>query len=417
MSSDPIVSISSSEQILATGSRRNAPSSGLSPGRLLLLALSVILVAANLRTLFPSISVLLPEIAQDLGLSAAAVSYLTMLPVLCMGLFAPLAAKLSSRIGTDRTLLAALVLLTAAIGLRGYASLPALYLAMLLAGAGIAVANVLLPVIVKRDFSAHLGAMTGFYTMAICAGAAVAAATTLPLSARLPGGWPAALAFWSLPAGLAALVWALQAARRSLIVAAPATPGPGIWRQSLAWHVTCFMGLQSALAFSVLGWLPSILRERGMGGVDAGLVVSMLVLAQIVGCFAAPAIATRCKDQRALNVLLSVLAVAGLLALLFAPLASVWLWALLHGMGQGGLLASALTMVALRSPDARVATQLSAMSQSVGYGIAAFAPWLVGVLRDVTGGFGSTGVLFLAIGAGLAISGWGAGRRAQLARS
>jgi len=397
---------------------RGAPGADrLSRGRMMLFGISLILVALNLRTLFPSFAVLLPEIARDLELSASGASYLTTLPVLCMGVFAPLAAQWSQRIGPDRTLLGAILVLSAAIALRG-AGLPGLYIGTLLGGAGIALGNVLLPVIIKRDFARHTGIMTGFYTMAICAGAAIAAAATLPLSASLSGSWTAGLVFWSLPAGAAALAWMLQAKHF-----APVGPvrlrkgGTGIWRQPLAWYVTGFMGLQSSLAFSVLGWLAPILRERGMEGVDAGLVVSILILAQIAGCLVVPIIAMRCRSQRALATTLSAMAVAGILAMVFAPLSAVWPWALVQGVGQGGLLACALTIVVLRSPDVRVAAQLSAMSQSVGYAIAALAPWTIGALRDWTGGFTSTGPLFIVIGVGLFLTGWGAGRHAVLPTS
>lgn len=403
--------------VAAHGSSSTPGADRLSRGGLILLGISLILVALNLRTLFPSFAVLLPEIARDLQLSASGASYLTTLPVLCMGVFAPLAARWSQRIGPDRTLLGAILVLSLAIALRG-AGLPGLFLGTLLGGAGIALGNVLLPVIIKRDFARHTGIMTGFYTMAICAGAAIAAAATLPLSSSLPGGWTAGLVFWSLPAGLAALAWMLQAGRFAPAGAAPRRPGAtGIWRQPLAWYVTGFMGLQSSLAFSVLGWLAPILRERGMDGVDAGLVVSVLILAQIAGCLVVPIIAMRCRAQRALAITLSAMAVAGILAMVFAPLSTVWPWALIQGVGQGGLLACALTIVVLRSPDIRVAAQLSAMSQSVGYVIAALAPWLIGALRDWTGDFASSGPLFIVIGAGLCVTGWGAGRHAVLPAS
>src|SRR5690606_23614244 len=165
------------------------------------------------------------------------------------------------------------------------------------------------------------------------------------------------------------------------------------------------------------GWLAPILRERGMDGVDAGLVVSVLILAQIAGCLVVPIIAMRCRAQRALAITLSAMAVAGILAMVFAPLSTLWPWALIQGVGQGGLLACALTIVVLRSPDIRVAAKLSAMSQSVGYAIAALAPLMIGALRDWTGGFASSGALFIVIGVALFITGWGAGRHALLPSS
>jgi CP family cyanate transporter-like MFS transporter len=171
-----------------------------------------------------------------------------------------------------------------------------------------------------------------------------------------------------------------------------------------------FMGLQSALAFCALNWLAPILRERGLSAVTAGLVLSVLIVVQLLTCLTTPALAVRARDQRPLAMLLAAGGTAGMLGLLFAPLASVWVWALLQGLAQGGLFALALTLVVLRSPDADVAAQLSGMVQSVGYIPAALAPLLIGLLRAWTGSFAAVGVLFAVIGVGLVWSGLGAGR-------
>ena len=147
------------------------------------------------------------------------------------------------------------------------------------------------------------------------------------------------------------------------------------------------MGLQSALAYCIFGWLVPILRERGLDGVTAGAIVSMSVMVQSAACLVAPHLAVRGKDQRLINVVLCALAVVALLGLLFAPLWTVWFWAVLQGVGQGGLIAVAMTAIVLRSPDAHVAAHLSGMAQCVGYLLAAIGPLIVGLIRDWTGSF------------------------------
>ncbi len=99
-----------------------------------------------------------------------------------------------------------------------------------------------------------------------------------------------------------------------------------------------------------------------------------------------------------------------LLGLLFAPLWSVWFWAALQGVGQGGLIAVALTVIVLRARDSHVAAQLSGMAQCVGYLLAAAGPLLVGLIHGWTGGFAWSAVLFVLLGAGAAVNGWFAGR-------
>jgi len=368
------------------------------------------LIAFNLRPLFASLSVLLPDVLQQTGLSSAGAGYLTTLPVLCLGLFAPFAPKIAERIGPERTLLLVLLVLMTGTALRGLGSMPALFLGSALAGAAIATGNVLLPSVVKRDFSGQAALMTGLYTMALCGGAASAAAFTLPIGHVFDDSWQVGLAVWAIPAALVALIWAPQAMRVRTVSGRSRRKVTGLWRDPLAWQVTFFMGLQSALAYCVLGWMAPILRARGLDGIDAGLVASVSIMVQVVTCLLAPTLVLRFKNQSWANAVLAMTAAVGLTGMLYAPLSTIWGWAILQGIGQGGLFAMAMTVIVLRSPDSHVAAHLSGMAQGVGYVLAAFGPLLVGVLHSVTGSFEATGWLFMALGLAVAVSGWGAGR-------
>jgi CP family cyanate transporter-like MFS transporter len=377
-------------------------------GRILLGA-SLVLVAYNLRPVFSSLSAVLPDVVRDLAVPPVFASLVTTLPVLCLGLFAPFAPMLARTIGAERTILGLLVLLAAGTGLRGIEHPAALLIGSVFAGAAIAVGNVLLPGLVKRDFPKEAALMTGLYTCALCGGAASAAGATVPLE-RMTGSWSTALALWAVPAVVVALIWSVQAIRAGSMHRGHRPAVRGLWRDPLAWQVTFFMGLQSALAYCVFGWLAPILRSRGLDAAEAGFVVSVSVLVQTASCLLAPTIAVRGRDQRAINVTLLAFAVVGLLGCLYLPTWSVWLWAVIQGIGQGSLIAVAMTVIVLRSPDPHVAAQLSSMAQTVGYTLAAFGPLLVGALYAATGGFAITGVLFVALGTGAAIAGWGAGK-------
>lgn len=376
----------------------------------ILLGASLMLIAFNLRPLFASLSILLPEISADLGMSGATAGYLTTLPVLCMGIFAPLAPFLGQRIGAERTLLIVLVLLTCGTALRGYGGVDTLFIGSIIAGGAIAVGNVLLPSLVKRDFAAHSALMTGLYTMTLCGGAAVAAAATLPLMQGFDGDWTLGMAIWAIPAALVALLWAPLSLKSSSTQVRKMLPVRGLRQDPLAWNVTFFMGLQSALAYCVLGWLAPILRERGVSGTEAGLIVSLSIMLQVVACLLVPLLASRWKDQRILSVALVALATLGLLGLLAGPLWSIWLWAVVQGIGQGGLFAVAMMFIVLRSPDSHVAGQLSSMAQTTGYILAAGGPLLVGILHDWSGSFGIAGWVFVGLGVLTAYNGWRAGR-------
>ncbi len=378
-------------------------------GARLLLGLSLVLIAFNLRPLFSSLSVLLPEVISEAGLSPVGASLLTTLPVVCLGIFAPFAPRLAQRFGAERTLLGVLVLLAIGTALRGFGSTPLLFFATLIAGAAIAVANVLLPGVVKRDFSDSAAIMTGLYTMALCGGAAAGAGLTLPIEHAI-GSWSGALAAWSVSVLAVILIFAPQALARKPQAAHSGFRVEGLWRDRLAWQVTLFMGLQSALAYCVFGWLAPILRERGFEAATAGGIVSLSVMAQVAACLLVPSFAVRCKDQRVVNVALVAIATVALLGLMFAPTWTVLFWAVLQGIGQGGLIAVAMIVIVLRSPDPHVAAHLSGMSQGVGYVLAAVGPLLVGFIRGWTGSFDAAAILLVALGIGAAWMGNGAGR-------
>lgn len=379
-------------------------------GSRLLLGAGIVGIAFTLRLIFASLSVRLPEVVRGVGLSPWETSLLTMLPVLGLGLCAPAAPLLAGRWGAERTLFGALVVIAAATALRASGPAWSLFAFSILASAAVAIANVLLPSLVKRDFADRTALLTGLYVMAISGGAAFAAAATVPIEQGLGGDWRMGLAMWTTPVALVALLWLPQLHHDHVIGQAQVKPVKGLWHNRLAWQVALFMGLQSALAFSAMSWLAPILRERGLDPVTAGLVLSVLIVVQLATCLTVPMLAERSGDQRPLAMLLVAGGVAGMLGLLLAPLSGIWFWALLQGLAQGGLFAMALTLVVLRSPDSDVAAHLSSMAQSVGYVPAALAPFLVGLLHDWTGSFVTVGLLFLLVGAGLVWSGLGAGR-------
>src|SRR6185437_6193933 len=245
----------------------------------LALAANLALITFSLRTPITSVGPILVEAVRATRLTPAGASMLTTLPSLCFGLFGPLAPMLSRRMGSERALLALLVLLTAGTALRAIPSWQMLYVGQVVACFAIGLMNVLLPGVVKRDFPHHVALMTGLYSAAMAVGAATAAGATAPVAnavGRLLGdtgdnAWAWALALWALPAALAMLMWLTQLPPMEAQAGRGARVVRGLWRDPLAWQVTLFMGSQSSLAYIVFGWLPTVLRMRGMSAVDAGL--------------------------------------------------------------------------------------------------------------------------------------------------
>lgn len=376
------------------------------PGRILL-GLALMLVAFNLRPALSTIGPLLATIRESTGLSAGGAAILTTLPVLCLGIACALAAPLIRRIGPDLAVLVGATILAAGLTLRGLGGLVPLFAGTALAAIGIGLDNVLLPALVKRDFSGSGGLMTGLYTMTLCLGAAAGAGAAVPVEHALGGGWPSALAVWALPALAAAFLW-IPFARRTASTRAPSAGR--LLRDPLAWWVTGFMGLQSSLAYTLFGWLPLLLQARGLSALDAGLYASLMTLVQAPGALITAMLAARARDQRAWIVAIPGLTAAAFLVLAFGPETLRIPAACVLGFGIGGCFGLGLTLIVLRSADAASAAGLSAMAQGIGYTGACLGPLAFGLAHEATGGWGLAGGLFVTIAVAAILVGQAAGR-------
>jgi MFS transporter, CP family, cyanate transporter len=394
--------------------------SGRSRLRSFLLILGIVLLAANLRPALTSVAPLIGQIRADTGMSNGVAGLLTTLPLLAFGLLSPVAPRVARRFGMERVLLASLFVLVAGILLRWAGAVAVLFLGTVVLGAAIAVANVLLPSLVKREFPERAGLMTSVYSTSLGISAAFAAGVSVPLAQLAGIGWRGALAVWAVPAFLAGVAWLPQLGRSDH----PADPSPrsspgvrDLWRSPLAWQVTLFMGLQSLAYYVTLTWLPEILQEEGMGVARAGWMLGLSQAVAIVTMFLAPMIAGWRSSQRGVVVVAVGTSGVGVLGLLVAGSTASTLWVVLLGLGQGASFSLALTFFALRSPDPGHAAALSAMAQSVGYLLAAGGPSLFGVLRDVTGTWKVPLALLLTVTVFLLIAGIGAARDAHVGTS
>ena len=389
--------------------------SGRSRLRSLPFVLGIVILAANLRPALTGVAPLIGEIRTDTGISYGMAGLLTTLPLLAFALLSPVAPLVARRFGMERVLLASLVVLTAGILLRWAEAVPVLFLGTAILGAAIAVGNVLLPGLVKREFPERAGLMTSVYSASLGISAALAAGVSVPL-AQLDGiGWRGALAVWAVPAFLAAVVWLPQLNRsdRPADDVAPDSPAT-LWRSPLAWQVTLFMGLQSLVYYVTLTWLPEVLQDAGMDASGAGWMLGLSQAVAILAMFLAPVMADRRPSQRAVVAVAVGVSGAGILGLLLAGSTAAPLWVVLLGLGQGASFSLALTFFALRAPDHEHAAVLSGMAQSVGYLLAAGGPFFFGVLRDATGAWKIPLALLLGITACLLIAGLGAARDAHV---
>lgn len=394
------------------------PWSGSKKAALAYLGTCLVLIGLNMRTVFSSFAAVLPELVSDASLPGWAVVVLTTVPVTLLGGFAPLAPVLARRFGAEKVLLGAMAVLTAGLLLRpvdlggvfpGMGHLPALFAGTAACGAAIALCNVLLPGLVKRDFPHRLGLMGGLYTTAICASAALGAGFTYPVFLAT-GEWTSALRVWAVPAAVVLFLFLPVALNQRPVRHQTVKDGVNVWRSPVAWQVTVFMALQAMMSFSVFAWLAPILRERGEDGATAGLMVSVSIVLQMLGSLFAPALATRFRDQRAINTIAALMTGGGFALSIFGPLELGWVWTGLLGLGQGSLTAVALTMIMVRTRDAHTAAHLSGMMQGVGYGLGSTGTLMVGQLHQGTGSFAAAGMLFLVVGSLAAVFGYQSGR-------
>ncbi|GAA3029308.1 MFS transporter [Kitasatospora sp. NPDC006786] len=387
----------------------------------LLLLTGILLVALNMRACLAAVSPMVGEIQRTFGLSATASGLITTVPVLFQGVGAPLTPRLTRRFGAERVVLGAVLVLGAGVLLRVLPSVAALYAGCVVIGVAIAVLNVSMPGLVKREFPDRAATMTGVYSTTMLVGATLAAGTSVPLEHALGGGWRASLGAWSLLALIAAVAWLPQVLRSRqerqgavAAAAAPAKPIEGIWKSPLAWQISLFMGISSLLVYTLVAWMPTILADHGMDRGQAGLVFAFSNLVQVAGAFLVPLMAGRMTSQRGLALTMVALNGLGIAMLLVAPVSAAWVSATILGVAQGGSLGLGLAFIVLRTRTAAGAAQLGGMSQAIGYLVAAAGPVGAGALRQLTGGWETPLVLMLVLVLVVGAAGWGAGRNRTL---
>ncbi|MGG7752267.1 CynX/NimT family MFS transporter [Klebsiella aerogenes] len=391
-----------------------SPVSSSANGNKLLLIVGILFIAATLRVTFTGIAPLLDAIRAEYQLTTAQTGLLTTLPLLAFGLVSPLAAGVARRFGIERSLLLAMVIICLGIGLRSLPSAAWLYIGTALIGCGIALGNVLLPGLIKRDFSGHVARMTGAYSITMGAAAAAGSAMVVPLA--LAGfGWRGALLLLMIFPLLALLLWLPQARRQATtpMTGSGAAHNRGIWRSALAWQVTLFLGINSLVYYVIVGWLPAILQSMGYSEAQAGSLHGLLQLATAAPGLAIPLVLHRLKDQRGIAVLVALMCVVSTLGLWLLPGQAV-IWTLIFGFGSGATMILGLTFIGLRASSAHQAAALSGMAQTIGYLLAACGPPLIGKIHDAYGDWHIPLIIVALIAVVMALFGALAGRAREI---
>lgn len=378
-----------------------------------MLITGILAVSFNLRSMITGVPPVFPELESVLHVSSGSLAVLAAVPVLCFGVFSGSGAPLSRRYGEERVLAGALILIIGGLLLRGGAPSALLFPGTIVAGAGIALLNVLLPSLVKRRAPDRAGWLIGLYLLALAAGAIVGSALAVPVFNAAGGGITAArltLGLWAGPAVIALLVWVPQLRFRTVPERGTQAGALAMGRHALAWQVTLFMGLQSLSYYAALSWFATMFRDRGASAAYAGTLLALMNLGNAITALAVPVLAHRLRDQRLLAAAAMVATGAGLAGAGYGSYGLAPEFMVLLGLGQGGTLGLGIYYTMARAPDPGTAASLSAFAQGLGYLIASLGPLLIGFLHTATGGWSVPVAVLLVVALLQLITGWLAGR-------
>ncbi|MEZ8723713.1 MFS transporter [Vibrio pomeroyi] len=364
--------------------------------------LGILFLSLNLRGPFTSLAPVLSQVMEGLSLNSSAAGFLTALPLLTFALFSPLVTKISQRIGLEPSLLLALVLITAGITLRSIGAIPTLYIGTVMIGLGIAIGNVLLPVVVKISFPTRIATVTSLYIFTMGIGSTLGSSLMVPFSELTLftlTGWQLALLMNLVFPILALMIWLPKITKRSSSKSTKQNeenpvPMKKMIKSGVAWQVTLALGLNSFTFYSLAGWLPQILNDLGYSEIDAGYIYGFLQFSTMVpGLLLLPFLG-KSNNQRWLITLCTSSVFIGLIGLLYLPDFAIF-WVGLFGLANCSTFIIALSFVGLRTSNSSQAASLSGMAQGIGYALAATGPTLVGKLHSQTGSW-SVPILLIA---------------------
>lgn len=372
-----------------------------------LLLLALVAAAVNLRPGITSLAPLIERIAQELSLSRGFISLTTALPVLCMGLLAPLAPRLAVRFGLERTITLCLGTITLALMLRliGHSSVMLIGSALLL-GASIAIAGPLLSGFIKRHFAGRMGQVLAWYSLSMAIGGAVGVVLTMPVTHLFADDWSYGLAIWALPAALAVAIWwrlpKHQAEPLSQEDASAGLP----WREARAWLISGYFALQAGLFYSIATWTVARYQEAGLSAVHSNTLFSLAMLMGLPSSFLLPWLVQRVSNHYLLMVACGSMTLTSLSMITFLPTFVPELWALTLGFGMSGSFALSLLLPIYEAGSPMAVSRWTAMMLGLGYSVACLTPVLSGLARDMAGTYQVPFMVLTAMAAVMVLLAW-----------
>ncbi|UQY34388.1 MFS transporter [Pseudomonas fulva] len=350
-----------------------------------LLLLALVAAAVNLRPGITSLAPLIERIAQELSLSRGFISLTTALPVLCMGLLAPLAPRLAVRLGLERTITLCLAAIALALTLRlvGHSSTILVGSAVLL-GAAIAIAGPLLSGFIKRHFIGRMGQVLAWYSLSMAVGGAIGVVLTMPVAQLFGDDWSYGLAIWAVPAVLAVVIWCLLPKQHAEPLSSEDASAGLPWREGRAWLISAYFALQAGLFYAVATWTVARYQEAGLSAMHSNTLFSLAMLMGLPSSFVLPMLVQR-LNRYLLMVGCGSLTLVSLVMITFMPTFVPEFWALTLGFGMSGSFALSLLLPIYEAGSPLAVSRWTAMMLGSGYSVACLSPVLSGLARDMSG--------------------------------
>ncbi|AXX90103.1 MFS transporter [Arcobacter suis] len=356
---------------------------------LFMVFLGILFVSFNLRAPITSVGPITDLIQNEYSLSNSVAGLITTLPLLAFAIFSPFVAKMNHKFGHGLTMLGGLILIIIGELVRSYTNVYGLFIGTMFIGLGIAIGNVLIPSVIKHKFKKNVGNIISIYITSMCIFAALGAGISIPATNVL--GWNTSLAMWGILAFIALLIWLPQLKKSEEynnnddLAIEKRIQSKTIWKSPLAWWVTLYMGTQSFLFYTLIAWIPSIIIFKGLDSHFAGMMALLFQLVALPATLLVPIIANKIKHQKLIATIISLNYLVGMVIFLFVTSSfGIIISMVFIGIGMGGAISLAIGFITQRTPHAKKAAELSGMSQSAGYLLAAVGPILLGFMFDIT---------------------------------
>jgi MFS transporter, CP family, cyanate transporter len=382
---------------------------------LFMVFLGILFVSFNLRAPITSVGPITDLIQTEYSLSNSVAGLITTLPLLAFAIFSPFVAKMNHKFGHGLTMLGGLILIIIGELVRSYTNVYGLFIGTMFIGLGIAIGNVLIPSVIKHKFKKNVGNIISIYITSMCIFAALGAGISIPATNVF--GWNTSLAMWVVLAFIALLIW-LPQLKKSVeynnsddLAIEKVMQSKSIWKSPLAWWVTLYMGTQSFLFYTLIAWIPSIIIFKGLDSHFAGMMALLFQLVALPATLLVPIIANKIRHQKLIATIISLNYLAGMIIFLLATTSfGIIISMVFIGIGMGGAISLAIGFITLRTPHAKKAAELSGMSQSAGYLLAAVGPILLGFMFDITKSWTSSIIVLIVAIVLLILFGLKAGR-------